>query len=604
MEAVKRFDLRPHLAVLALLLAACAATKPDWVAPIRPGSSVSKASFYGVAYPEGHFGDAGGLMRNGKLVVPPDYRNIYPVDAQDRLLVGRRIDNQRLDLLHPEEERVIHTNFDVMSWNFGSHGLTLLAMRDGTVSGRKDVVVIDAAGNEFCTLYATPGKTRIHCHGSILAIDSVDENGEAYSSIHDAYGLPISPKLTSLVHTQYVTAGRYHGPGQARYRLPKRVFPGDWNNVFAPGEVTSCIVVGTLPAHDDRSFLDRRLLRPIAEDGSLAPLPAGSVGWFPVHLDGTLYSTPGKGYHHSTYSLHTHWAIVYPHGEDYRFAVGKGDFASIASRAELGELPMYDRLVFLDGAESSASDFGTNYMEGGKPGCYAVRFAATGNWVRIDAETWTPTANGDNGGAGFLSLEEARLGETKEQTAAREARLLAERLAAAREAEKQRLEQLERRRAFDAYVDGLVAKLTDDSPQSEWRNLARMSGRAALWDRYLSREPAPSAVDIEWAQQAGANASIVYQAQMLRDRNQEQILRDRRIAEVNAREEASARRRQLEDELRAMPSSNASAWSGSSSDSAPGTYFLDRIGYGAMVEQNTRAWANGANPWGHSWGPR
>ncbi|MCC7397670.1 MAG: hypothetical protein IT455_11460 [Planctomycetes bacterium] len=593
---------RPHqllfaLSIVLAALTACSTRPPTRGTPICPGSAVQKAEYWDTEMPDGRFATAFGLMRGDTVLVRPDYVGIWPIDLSGRLCTGRRIDDNRLDLLHTDDGRVVRTDFTAMQWSDGPHGLTLLGQRPGAAPGRQDVVVIDPHGNEFCTLYALPGRTRIFCQGAILAIDSHDENGAPYSSVHDAFGTPISTKLAPLVHTQYVTAGNHPSPYQGAYRLPVRVFPPERDQLFAPGSVTSCVVVGTLPEHPDRGGFDRRLLRPLLPDGRLAPVPAGALGWLPVHLDDQRHEDLVRDRGQELYSLHTHWAIVYPHGDEFRFAVGCGELTALARAAELGTLPVYDRLVFLEGAEASMGELGKQYFPGGRPGCYVVQDAVTGAWIRMNAETWSPTPNGDNGGAGFLSFEEAKRGETTAQTAARLAQAAAARAAAARE-------QLERQRRFEAAIDAEVAKLTPTSPSREWRDLAWRSGRASIWNSYLSVETRPRAADLAEATRGGAAAGVLYEARRRFDASEEVLARDRREEAWAAARAAEARRAELVQQINDAGTNVVRSAAPAASGDAPGTYFLNRIGYDSMVQQNTRAWSNGANPWGHGWGPR
>ncbi|MBZ0153824.1 MAG: hypothetical protein K8J09_20030, partial [Planctomycetes bacterium] len=112
------------------------------------------------------------------------------------------------------------------------------------------------------------------------------------------------------------------------------------------------------------------------------------------------------------------------------------------------------------------------------------------------------------------------------------------------------------------------------------------------------------AADLAEATRVGAAAGVLYEARRRFDASEEVLARDRREEAWAAARAAEARRAELVQQINDAGTNVVRSAAPAASGDAPGTYFLNRIGYDSMVQQNTRAWSNGANPWGHGWGPR
>jgi len=577
----------------------------------------------GVNFGNDRYGTLYGVSYEKEEIAPTDYDEITRFDFSKDLVLGRRHDSHKLDVILLRERKVVKTDFVQAMLSQNAYVTVLFGAREPDPrTGRQEIVVMDNRAREWSTLYATKGLTRLYVYGRMIVMDSVDEQGKPFSSLHDRYGTPISPKLLPLVHTQRETLGRYQNYAKIPVRLPARiVLRREKNGVFDARGNQPSIAIGKVPEKTRWDAFDRVIVRPILEDGTLAPIPKGALGFIPLNLAGDYWRKVAGAVSYAP--MHTQWCVVYPTETGFQFAVGKGNAAEVALQAEAGALPVYDELDFVDPGTFDPAEF----REDRKPAGYAARLVSTGRWVHFDAETGEVVARGDNLGQGYATKEEARLLRTAEEARLRaqeeaEARqkaiakaaverARAERERAAWEADRPRREAEARARAAQAEAqrtraeDEVLAKVsklphfppTDptrryymDAQAVRWNVHALRSAR--VWTEFLTRYGAIDDACIAEARSVGVSAAVLAAAE----------------AELRTLREAEDARNRARN-----PGTGPSPWDEMAKAldgmSRPGvtpagSTYLQQIGYENITKQNTQAWSNGANPWGRSWAPK
>lgn len=607
--------------LMALSLSGCGGGKVVRFPLVRAWSEPYElTSRSGVELEKDRYGSLYGVGYDKEEIAPTDYDEIIPFPASKDLVLGRRHDTHKLDVILLRSRKILQTDFVEGMLAQNAYATVLFGSRaPDPKTGRQEVVVMDTEGKPWATLYAKKGATRVYLFGQLIVMDSVDDKGIPFSSLHDRHGMPISPRLAPLVHTQREMVGRYVSPVGTRVRLPARIAirPGNSGVFDAPGNQPS-IAIGRVPPKTKWDAFDRVIVRPILEDGTLAPIPNGALGFVPLNIAGDYWRNVVGALRHAP--MHTQWCVVYPTATGFQFAIGRGGAAEVALQADAGRLPVYDELEFVAGTETV-----TEFTDERRPAGYVARLVSTGRWVHFDAETGEIVPRGDNFGQGFATGEEARFLRTKEeaeQRAKEEAearqqalvkaaleRARAERERAAWEADRPRREAEARARAEvlakeqRRAEDELIAKVQQlphfaagdrtrryymDAQALRWKVSALRSPR--VWEVFLTHYGVMDAACLVDARAVSVDAAVLAKA--------EQELRA-----LNAAEDARMRTlvRASEPSMWDEMAKALDGMSRSSSVSPAGASYLQQVGYENIVKQNTQAWSNGANPWGRSW---
>ncbi|MBP9112531.1 MAG: hypothetical protein KBF88_06955, partial [Polyangiaceae bacterium] len=447
---------------------------------------------------------------------------------------------------------------------------------EDTSEVEKRITLIDRKGIPRSTFFAKVGKTILRPHGQVMVLDSVDEQGNAFSSVHDATGLPITPKMAEFLHSRYA----YPSEPEPPLFLRKSEREGLWTLL---GNRSSA-VVGRLPESFAKNGMERRIVRPLRDDGKFVTLPKGSIGMMPLALD---------AYSADNIPAHTHWAVVFVEANGFRFAVGTGDPERVCELAGENKLPVYESLEPLFWRTDRGQETPGMTVYAAKP--------VGGAWQLVRASNWTtmlvPFAGESASYGSSLEVREAWI------RGVRETRRLAE--------VKRVAEEVERRKKEAALAELKAAALRQQfeaSFQAKYPGVGivilHQIGTQEMWTRYIERFQAADLLDendLRVAASKGVSPTLLASARVhVQDHKRRMDEYKAAFAERLARQIKEDAER-MREEARWIITDWPSSVGGNSS---AGMTYLNKIGYESMVKQNTQAWSSGANPWGQAWGPK
>lgn len=519
-----------------------------------------------------------GLDRNGTRILDPIYAFLtFPVTSVNKeepgYAFGYRDESKKVwEVISLPSGKARATTFTKMTTKSVVHpsGMTqtlMVGMRE-LPDKRAEFTILDDAGNERSTFFGKEGSTTFRKQGDAIVLDSIDEEGKPFGSIHDKTGLPISPKMMPFFHTNLSVGDR---PDQGYFRASRsKEMESFWGYVGNQANV----VVGRLP---QQSIAGGRIVRPVLDDGSLLAPPKGAIGFLPLVFQP---DDPDR--------IHVHrlWAVVFVGDSGLRYAVGAGLPKFVAERAANNELPIYEDIRVAKYADASTQ--------------FAVRPLGTKTFEILHAYDGS-----------ILFRDPSRTFATPEETlAAWNVSQEAEKKRAEAEAVKKRVEaakklvaDLQRENArLRAVVE---ASISSDGKYYEGLMAIRSVGDKDLWTRFIekykNRDNALSNDDLRWAEQKGVEPTLLAAARS-------HILDyQRRMSEYDAAVAARLARLHRENSERMAEEARwfITDWPSSiGGNSSAGMTYLNKIGYESMVKQNTQAWSGGSNAWGRSWGPK